>query len=190
MRKFNRRFVETHILAALLCMLVCLVSCRKEASFWQDKMDRRIDNVRMIEETKYRNRANELINYYETLNEEDAEDPDAQDLARILYEFRGYNLSNRSKMAVIDVIMNRVKCEYGGFGDSIHEVCSKPGQFAYSEHGQYLYDDYHLAYDYLYNYHGGTQIPDGYYWLIVEPHLVTARDAYTKTRTTGYYCVQ
>lgn len=103
-------------------------------------------------------------------------DNDAACVARVLYGISGYGLSANAKTAVIEVVLNRVECSYGEFGDTVQAVCDKPEQWqGYSSDGKYLKEDYDLALEVLYGSNSARVIPEGCYYLVVRPGEVSAR---------------
>lgn len=118
-------------------------------------------------------------------------DADAEDMARVLYGYRNYNLTDNAKKAVLDIIQNRVACTYGKFGDTIHEVCAKENQWiGYSEDGSYLSYDYDLAYTYLYSSGSERTIPESCYWVVAENGAVRVRTEFTVTKSTNEWRVE
>ena len=101
---------------------------------------------------------------------------DAADVARVLYGLADYNLPNSAKRAVIEVILNRVACTYGEFGDTVHDVCSKPNQWqGYVDGGPYLETDYQLAEAVLSDTSGARVTPGMCLFLVCNYGSVTVR---------------
>ena len=102
--------------------------------------------------------------------------PDAANIARVLYGVRGYQLSEDAKLAIIETIFSRVDCTYGEFGDTISEVCLKPQQWqGFVENSSYLREDYELALAYINGDHTARITPEGCYWFVVSDEGVTVR---------------
>lgn len=119
------------------------------------------------------------------------EDPDAASVARVLYGFRYYNLSDTAKEAIIDVILNRVACSYGEFGNDIHEVCAKEAQWqGYDDSGCYMKADYELAYAKLYGNSSVRSIPENCYWVVAEDGAVCVRTSFKVTDSTNSWRVE
>ena len=119
------------------------------------------------------------------------EDQDAASVARVLYGFRYYNLSDTAKEAIIDVILNRVACSYGEFGNDIHEVCAKEAQWqGYDDSGCYMKSDYELAYAKLYGNSSVRSIPENCYWVVAEDGAVCVRTSFKVTDSTNSWRVE
>lgn len=102
--------------------------------------------------------------------------PEAANIARVLYGVRGYQLSEDAKLAIIETIFSRVDCTYGEFGDTINEVCLKPQQWqGFVEDSSYLREDYELALSYINGDHTARVTPEGCYWFVVSEDGVTVR---------------
>ena len=102
--------------------------------------------------------------------------PEAANIARVLYGVRGYQLSEDAKLAIIETIFSRVDCTYGEFGDTINEVCLKPQQWqGFVENSSYLREDYELALSYINGDHTARVTPEGCYWFVVTEDGVTVR---------------
>lgn len=122
------------------------------------------------------------------ITEAEAKDPTAgqlksmewqayKDMARVLYGVRSYNLSDTAKKAILDVIVNRVECTYGEFGNTICEVCNKEAQWqGFIPDGHYLQSDYELVEEYMEG-NEGHILPNDCYYLLVG-------DGYVEARTT------
>ena len=118
----------------------------------------------------------EMPVYIEKTVQSEERNPEAEDVARVLYGICDYQLSDKAKAAVVEVIMNRAACSYGEFGDSIIEVCQKPNQWqGFTTGGSYLESDYELAQSILNDTSGAKTIPGNCYYLCVEKGQVTVR---------------
>lgn len=95
--------------------------------------------------------------------------------ARILYGLKDYNLSDKSKIAVIEVILNRAS--YGTeFPTTIMEVINQPNQWqGYVSDGMYLEEDYNLALSRYNDTSGARVIPEGCYFMTVSNSKVVVR---------------
>ena len=101
---------------------------------------------------------------------------EAENMARVLYGVREYQLSEDAKMAIFETIDSRAKCTYGEFGDTINEVCLKPMQWqGFVEDSPYLREDCELALRYLDGDRTMRITPEGCYWLVVSKDGVTVR---------------
>ena len=119
------------------------------------------------------------------------EDLDAASVARVLYGFRYYNLSDTAKEAIIDVILNRAACSYGEFGNDIHDVCAKEAQWqGYDDTGCYMKADYELAYEKLYGNSSVRSIPENCYWVVAEDGAVCVRTSFKVTSSTNSWRVE
>lgn len=99
---------------------------------------------------------------------------EAKSIAKVLYGFSGYNLSPKAKTAIVEVILSRVECPYGEFGDTIIEVCEKEKQWeGYT--GNYLEEDYRLVLDILNTEDRGRVTPTGCLFLTCSYGKVTVR---------------
>ena len=102
--------------------------------------------------------------------------PDAANIARVLYGVRSYHLSEDAKLAIIETIFARVDCTYGEFGDTVSEVCLKPQQWeGFVQNSSYLREDYELALAYINGDHTARVTPEGCYWFVVSDEGVTVR---------------
>ena len=103
---------------------------------------------------------------------------DAECVARVLYGVREYALSDSAKVAIVEVIMNRVAdtaCEFRTI-DSIEEACEQANQWqGYSSGGTYLLSDYELALNTLNNESNARTVPEGCFFLVVKHGEVIAR---------------
>lgn len=119
------------------------------------------------------------------------EDLDAASVARVLYGFRYYNLSDTAKEAIVDVILNRAACSYGEFGNDIHDVCAKEAQWqGYDDNGCYMKADYELAYAKLYGNSSMRSIPENCYWVVAEDGAVCVRTSFKVTGSTNSWRVE
>lgn len=101
---------------------------------------------------------------------------EAENIARVLYGVKDYQLSENAKIAIIETIFSRVDCTYGEFGDTINEVCLKPQQWqGFIEDSSYLKEDYDLALNYINGDHTARVTPEGCYWFVVSNKGVTVR---------------
>lgn len=102
--------------------------------------------------------------------------PEAANIARVLYGVRSYHLSEDAKLAIIETIFSRVDCTYGEFGDTVNEVCLKPQQWeGFVQNSSYLREDYDLALAYINGDHTARVTPEGCYWFVVSEDGVTVR---------------
>ncbi len=102
--------------------------------------------------------------------------PEAANIARVLYGVKEYHLSDDAKTAIIETIFSRVDCTYGEFGDTINEVCLKPQQWqGFTENSAYLREDYALALSYIEGDRSVRVTPEGCYWFVVSEDGVTVR---------------
>ena len=102
--------------------------------------------------------------------------PDAANIARVLYGVRSYHLSEDAKLAIIETIFSRAECTYGEFGDTVSEVCLKPQQWeGFVQNSSYLREDYELALSYINGDHTARVTPEGCYWFVVSEDGVTVR---------------
>jgi len=109
-------------------------------------------------------------------------DIEAQQVARVLYGVRDYQLSDNQKIAVIEVILNRAADNAREFRtvNTITEVCNQPGQWqGYSADGCYIESDYQLALQRLNDNSGARVIPEGCYFLNIAHGTVTVRTEWT-----------
>ena len=105
-----------------------------------------------------------------------ARNPDAEALARVVGGLVGYNLSPKGKKTVMEVVDNRSKCGWGDFGNTIQEVCNKPGQWqGYVADGYYLESDYELALEVLNSKSNARLVPTSCVFLRCEYGKVIVR---------------
>lgn len=100
---------------------------------------------------------------------------EATQIARILYGLKDYNLSDNAKTAVVEVILNRAS--YGTeFPTTIMGVIEQPNQWqGYVSDGQYLQEDYNLAFNRLNSTDRSRVIPEGCYFMTVSNGKVVVR---------------
>lgn len=159
MKWFNPRR-QRDILAGLIGALIAIMVARATFSGFPVEI---IDISASIEETP--------ATAIEPIANEEAEN-----IARVLYGVKDYQLSENAKIAIIETIFSRVECSYGEFGDTINEVCLKPLQWqGFVEGSDYLKEDYELALRCLNDTSGARVTPEGCYWFIVSRDGVTVR---------------
>lgn len=105
---------------------------------------------------------------------ERANKSDARAIAKVLYGVNAYGLSTKAKEAIIEVILSRVECPYGEFGNTIKEVCEKEKQWeGYT--GDFLEEDYELAMSVLNYPDRGRVTPNGCLYLTCSRGRVEVR---------------
>lgn len=159
--RFSRE-TKSHILVFLLGILTCIISCRVMERSIQTTVNE--TNMELFEET--------LPKACATVNE------DAARIARVLYGVKDYELSEKAKTAVIEIILNRVADTDREFRNlnTIEAVCEQPEQWqGYKADGEYLQEDYDLALTVLNNDRGGRVIPDNCYFLLASHGEVVVR---------------
>lgn len=162
-RFFGRRSTKSHIFAFVLGVLLGTVGMR----VWTTPPS--AQSVEPTPEITYVTPAPVVDSEYQT-------DYDAACVARVLYGIRGYDLSENAKTAVIEVILNRVECSFGEFGDTVQAVCEKPNQWqGFTTDSKYLKEDYELAVEVLNSENPVRTIPEGCYFLVVKQGAVVAR---------------
>lgn len=182
---------------AILVVLIFTVFCCKDVAIaMRDKSLAYSEEVRAEEQEKMEG---EIVELKVRLRQEISshkmdipeEDLDAASVARVLYGFRYYNLSDTAKEAIIDVILNRAACSYGEFGNDIHDVCAKEAQWqGYDDNGCYLKADYELAYEKLYGNSSVRSIPETCYWVVAEDGAVRVRTSFKVTSSTNSWRVE
>ena len=162
---FGRYIHKRDILAALIGALTMLVAIRVAAPTdipTQVEMPVETVEARVV-----------AVETTPIINEE------AQNIARVLYGVKDYQLSQNAKLAIIETIFSRVECTYGEFGDTINEVCLKPQQWqGFTENSSYMKEDYDLALSYINGDHTARITPEGCYWFVVSNKGVTVRTAF------------
>lgn len=190
----KRIWVETAIFIMLICINILMLFVRGTMYKFEDRMLKQCEEA--YEEGKADSQDEILKLKVELEQERQANrntvvrDADAETVARVLYGYRYYNLSDNAKNAIIDVILNRVACTYGEFGDTIYAVCSKESQWiGYSDDSDYLLSDYELAYKRLYEDSART-VPESCYWVAAEDGAVRVRTEFTVTKRTNEWRVE
>lgn len=185
------------VIADILMVLIFIVFCCKSSAIaMRDKILAYGEEIRAEEHEKMEDEIVELrIRLQQEIsarnNDIPEEDPDAASVARVLYGFRYYNLSDTAKEAIIDVILNRVACSYGEFGNDIHDVCAKEAQWqGYDDNGCYMKADYELAYAKLYGNSSVRSIPENCYWVVAEDGAVCVRTSFKITDSTNSWRVE
>lgn len=184
------------IIAVLVVLIFTVFCCKDVAIAMRDKSLAYSDEVRAEEQEKMEGEIvelkvrlqQEISSHQKDIPEEDL---DAASVARVLYGFRYYNLSDTAKEAIIDVILNRAVCSYGEFGNDIHDVCAKEAQWqGYDDNGCYLKADYELAYEKLYGNSSVRSIPETCYWVVAEDGAVCVRTSFKITSSTNSWRVE
>lgn len=185
------------VVIAILVVLIFTVFCCKDVAIaMRDKSLAYSEEVRAEEQEKMEGEIvelkvrlqQEISSHQKDIPEEDL---DAASVARVLYGFRYYNLSDTAKEAIIDVILNRAACSYGEFGNDIHDVCAKEAQWqGYDDNGCYLKADYELAYAKLYGNTSVRSIPETCYWVVAEDGAVRVRTSFKITSSTNSWRVE
>lgn len=156
---------QKEILFFIIGMLVMTISAR--AMFEEPRVEYVEVEVEVPVYMEAENPIAELCGY---------RNPDAEEVARVLYGVCDYNLSNDAKTAIIEVIMNRANCTWGEFGNTVSEVCSKDSQWqGYVADGNYLESDYELALNVLNNKSGARTVPNNCLFLRCEYGKVAVR---------------
>lgn len=183
-------------IAILVVLLFTVFCCKDVAIAMRDKSLAYSEEVRAEEQEKMEGEIvelkvrlqQEISSHQKDIPEEDL---DAASVARVLYGFRYYNLSDTAKEAIIDVILNRAACSYGEFGNDIHDVCAKEAQWqGYDDNGCYLKADYELAYEKLYGNSSVRSIPETCYWVVAEDGAVCVRTSFKITSSTNSWRVE
>lgn len=195
-KSMDQHKIYTIIVVALIILTFTVMCCKDVAITMRDKALAYSEEIRTEEHEAVEEEITELriqLREERAKNSIDIpkEDSDAASVARVLYGFRYYNLSKDAKNAIIDVILNRVTCTYGEFGNDIHEVCSKESQWqGYSDTGCYLKEDYELAYERLYGNTSVRSIPENCYWVVAEDGAVCVRTSFEVTNSTNTWRVK
>lgn len=195
-KSIDQKKTEKIIIAVLVILVFTVFCCKDVAITMRDKALAYSEEVRVEEQEKMEGEVMELkVRLQQEISSHKMdipeEDPDAASVARVLYGFRYYNLSDTAKEAIIDVILNRVACSYGEFGNDIHEVCAKEAQWqGYDDSGCYMKSDYELAYAKLYGNSSVRSIPENCYWVVAEDGAVCVRTSFKVTDSTNSWRVE
>lgn len=195
-KSIDQKKTEKIIIAVLAVLIFTVFCCKDVAITMRDKALAYSEEVRVEEQEKMEGEITELkVHLQQEISSHKMdipeEDPDAASVARVLYGFRYYNLSDTAKEAIIDVILNRVACSYGEFGNDIHEVCAKEAQWqGYDDSGCYMKSDYELAYAKLYGNSSVRSIPENCYWVVAEDGAVCVRTSFKITDSTNSWRVE
>ena len=195
-KSIDQKKTEKIIIAVLVVLIFTVFCCKDVAITMRDKALAYSEEVRVEEQEKMEGEIAELkVHLQQEISSHKMdipeEDPDAASVARVLYGFRYYNLSDTAKEAIIDVILNRVACSYGEFGNDIHEVCAKEAQWqGYDDSGCYMKSDYELAYAKLYGNSSVRSIPENCYWVVAEDGAVCVRTSFKVTDSTNSWRVE
>lgn len=195
-KSIDQKKTEKIIIAVLVVLIFTVFCCKDVAITMRDKALAYSEEVRVEEQEKMEGEITELkVHLQQEISSHKIdipeEDPDAASVARVLYGFRYYNLSDTAKEAIIDVILNRVACSYGEFGNDIHEVCAKEAQWqGYDDSGCYMKSDYELAYAKLYGNSSVRSIPENCYWVVAEDGAVCVRTSFKITDSTNSWRVE
>lgn len=195
-KSIDQKKTEKIIIAVLVVLIFTVFCCKDVAITMRDKALAYSEEVRVEEQEKMEGEITELkVHLQQEISSHKMdipeEDPDAASVARVLYGFRYYNLSDTAKEAIIDVILNRVACSYGEFGDDIHDVCAKEAQWqGYDDSGCYMKSDYELAYAKLYGNSSVRSIPENCYWVVAEDGAVCVRTSFKVTDSTNSWRVE
>lgn len=195
-KSIDQKKTEKIIIAVLVVLIFTVFCCKDVAITMRDKALAYSEEVRVEEQEKMEGEITELkVHLQQEISSHKMdipeEDPDAASVARVLYGFRYYNLSDTAKEAIIDVILNRVACSYGEFGNDIHEVCAKEAQWqGYDDSGCYMKSDYELAYAKLYGNSSVRSIPENCYWVVAEDGAVCVRTSFKITDSTNSWRVE
>lgn len=195
-KSIDQKKTEKIIIAVLVVLIFTVFCCKDVAITMRDKALAYSEEVRVEEQEKMEGEITELkVHLQQEISSHKMdipeEDLDAASVARVLYGFRYYNLSDTAKEAIIDVILNRVACSYGEFGNDIHEVCAKEAQWqGYDDSGCYMKSDYELAYAKLYGNSSVRSIPENCYWVVAEDGAVCVRTSFKVTDSTNSWRVE
>lgn len=195
-KSIDQKKTEKIIIAVLVVLIFTVFCCKDVAITMRDKALAYSEEVRVEEQEKMEGEITELkVHLQQEISSHKMdipeEDRDAASVARVLYGFRYYNLSDTAKEAIIDVILNRVACSYGEFGNDIHEVCAKEAQWqGYDDSGCYMKSDYELAYAKLYGNSSVRSIPENCYWVVAEDGAVCVRTSFKITSSTNSWRVE
>ena len=195
-KSIDQKKTEKIIIAVLVVLIFTVFCCKDVAITMRDKALAYSEEVRVEEQEKMEGEITELkVHLQQEISSHimdiPEEDQDAASVARVLYGFRYYNLSDTAKEAIIDVILNRVACSYGEFGNDIHDVCAKEAQWqGYDDSGCYMKSDYELAYAKLYGNSSVRSIPENCYWVVAEDGAVCVRTSFKITDSTNSWRVE
>ena len=195
-KSIDQKKTEKIIIAVLVVLIFTVFCCKDVAITMRDKALAYSEEVRVEEQEKMEGEITELkVHLQQEISSHKMdipeEDTDAASVARVLYGFRYYNLSDTAKEAIIDVILNRVACSYGEFGNDIHDVCAKEAQWqGYDDSGCYMKSDYELAYAKLYGNSSVRSIPENCYWVVAEDGAVCVRTSFKVTDSTNSWRVE
>ena len=195
-KSIDQKKTEKIIITVLVVLIFTVFCCKDVAITMRDKALAYSEEVRVEEQEKMEGEITELkVHLQQEISSHKMdipeEDPDAASVARVLYGFRYYNLSDTAKEAIIDVILNRVACSYGEFGNDIHDVCAKEAQWqGYDDSGCYMKSDYELAYAKLYGNSSARSIPENCYWVVAEDGAVCVRTSFKVTDSTNSWRVE
>ena len=195
-KSIDQKKTEKIIIAVLVVLIFTVFCCKDVAITMRDKALAYSEEVRVEEQEKMEGEITELkVHLQQEISSHEMdipeEDQDAASVARVLYGFRYYNLSDTAKEAIIDVILNRVACSYGEFGNDIHEVCAKEAQWqGYDDSGCYMKSDYELAYAKLYGNSSVRSIPENCYWVVAEDGAVCVRTSFKVTDSPNSWRVE
>lgn len=195
-KSIDQKKTERIIIAVLVILVFTVFCCKDVAITMRDKALTYSEEVRAEEQEKMEGEVMELkVRLQQEISSHKIdipeEDLDAASVARVLYGFRYYNLSDTAKEAIIDVILNRAACSYGEFGNDVHDVCAKEAQWqGYDDNGSYMKADYELAYAKLYGNSSMRSIPENCYWVVAEDGAVCVRTSFTVTSSTNSWRVE
>ena len=195
-KSIDQKKTEKIIMEVLVVLIFTVFCCKDVAITMRDKALAYSEEVRVEEQEKMEGEITELkVHLQQEISSHKMdipeEDPDAASVARVLYGFRYYNLSDTAKEAIIDVILNRIACSYGEFGNDIHDVCAKEAQWqGYDDSGCYMKSDYELAYAKLYGNSSVRSIPENCYWVVAEDGAVCVRTSFKVTDSTNSWRVE
>ena len=195
-KSIDQKKTEKIIITVLVVLIFTVFCCKDVAITMRDKALAYSEEVRVEEQEKMEGEITELkVHLQQEISSHKMdipeEGPDAASVARVLYGFRYYNLSDTAKEAIIDVILNRVACSYGEFGNDIHDVCAKEAQWqGYDDSGCYMKSDYELAYAKLYGNSSVRSIPENCYWVVAEDGAVRVRTSFKITDSTNSWRVE
>lgn len=195
-KSIDQKKTEKIIITVLVVLIFTVFCCKDVAITMRDKALAYSEEVRVEEQEKMEGEITELkVHLQQEISSHKMdipeEDHDAASVARVLYGFRYYNLSDTAKEAIIDVILNRVACSYGEFGNDIHDVCAKEAQWqGYDDSGCYMKSDYELAYAKLYGNSSVRSIPENCYWVVAEDGAVCVRTSFKVTDSTNSWRVE
>ena len=185
--KNNARMIKPVVLMFLLIALFCVVTARVKLDnerIREAQEAAAAEEMRLDQERQAAIRASTLAaREQEKAAAAEQHRAECEAVARVLAGVSAYGLSDAAKEAIIDVILNRADCPYGEFGDTVLEVCSKPGNWqGYTEGGAYLKSDYELAEAKLSGNRLARSIPANCYFLRIERGQVTARSEWDEAK--------